>query len=263
MEWALRARQRVRKALNIARAVRVARRNPAIAPLQLLDVGARGGLARKWHVLQRCGYVRPILVEPDSQEAERIRHNYPDANVIPFALGDYDGRGTLNITRVPGRSSLLRPDPCATQAFGEESEHVIERTLEIEVRRYDTLAVESPEAAPQPDFVKLDVQGYELNVLNGLGDILDAVLCIEVETYLVPLYVRQPNFQDVCTFLRTRGFGLVDYRPLGLSSGQINVANAFFCRTTGPNAPHAAAKISLWRELMGVTTHEAFVNRCN
>jgi hypothetical protein len=63
---------------------------------------------------------------------------------------------------------------------------------------------------PRADFLELDVQGSELDVLIGAEATLRTTLGVQVEVEFVPIYVDQPLFADVDRFLRGRGFELFD-----------------------------------------------------
>ena len=54
--------------------------------------------------------------------------------------------------------------------------------------------------------LKIDTQGYELEVLKGAARTLDRIDYILVETSFVPLYEGQANFRDVYAFLTGHGF---------------------------------------------------------
>ena len=59
--------------------------------------------------------------------------------------------------------------------------------------------------------LKIDVQGYELKVLQGATQILDEVRSVLVEIAFQPSYEGQPRFQSVNSFLTLRGFDLVRF----------------------------------------------------
>src|SRR5258707_15700586 len=56
------------------------------------------------------------------------------------------------------------------------------------------------------EFLKLDTQGADLDILRGAGPLLDGCLGVEVEVMFAPLYDGQPLFADVDSYLRSRGF---------------------------------------------------------
>ena len=64
----------------------------------------------------------------------------------------------------------------------------------------------------QPDVLKLDVQGAELDILRGAPVTLAHVLAVECEVEFRPIYVGQPLFADVDTFMRGQGFELLGLR---------------------------------------------------
>jgi hypothetical protein len=62
------------------------------------------------------------------------------------------------------------------------------------------------------DFIKLDVQGYELACLKGAKAALESAAGVEVEVEFQELYAGQPLFPDVDHFLRSAGFVLFGLR---------------------------------------------------
>ena len=81
-----------------------------------------------------------------------------------------------------------------------------ERTVPIPVTTMEQWAKEH--RVERLDFIKLDTQGAELEILRGAGPLLDRCLGIEAEVMFMPLYEGQPVFADVDGFLRSRGFSL-------------------------------------------------------
>jgi hypothetical protein len=62
------------------------------------------------------------------------------------------------------------------------------------------------EQARGADYLKLDVQGAEIDVLRGATEVLKSVLVVQTEVEFVPMYVGQPLFGDVDQALRNAGF---------------------------------------------------------
>jgi hypothetical protein len=59
----------------------------------------------------------------------------------------------------------------------------------------------------------VDVQGFELEVLQGLGSRLDGVIAVELEAQFDEMYRGQATFQHVYEWLFARGFGVLAIRP--------------------------------------------------
>ncbi len=99
-------------------------------------------------------------------------------------------------------SSLFEPNRPLLDLFNNLSELTqVVRTEPIQTRRLDDI----PQCA-EADFLKLDVQGAELDILKGAQKLLDRVVVVNTEVEFVPLYKGQPLFADVDAFLRSRGF---------------------------------------------------------
>jgi hypothetical protein len=88
------------------------------------------------------------------------------------------------------------------------------------------------------DFMKLDIQGGELNALKGADGILDNVLGVEVEVEFSKLYIGQPLFGSIYDFLAERDFEFVDFvnlcrweRNSHLGLGQLVFGDALFIKS--------------------------------
>jgi FkbM family methyltransferase len=125
----------------------------------------------------------------------------PRETHLPWAVGD-GGRHTLHICEAPGMTSLLRPDPRMLAlfhlfpAFGN-----VVATEEIQTRRLDDI-----EEVGAFDFLKMDVQGSELAVLEGAREKLAAAVAVQTEISFLPLYEDQPVFHQIDRELRQQGF---------------------------------------------------------
>ncbi|MEM6491228.1 MAG: FkbM family methyltransferase, partial [Pseudomonadota bacterium] len=118
---------------------------------------------------------------------------------------------------------------------------VVERRP-LETRRLDSFDL------PAPHYMKLDVQGAELEVLEGAGAALDALCVVECEVGFLPLYRGQPLFGDIQRWFAERGFvlhkmielGSRAYRPVSLGgdptrgASQWLWADAVFVRDPRP-----------------------------
>jgi len=135
---------------------------------------------------------------------------------IPLALGNREGEATLYVTKHPMCSSLYPPNEgyLARFALGPEFinlKHIVnlDYTIEIETTTLD--AVCEAENINSVDFLQIDVQGADLQVLEGANRLLEHnVLAIQIEVEFSHLYANQPLFSDVDSFLRKQGFSLFD-----------------------------------------------------
>jgi FkbM family methyltransferase len=149
------------------------------------------------------------------------------ATIRPVALGAAPGRAEFHVAATPDSSSLLQATPdYSTGTPGTEQREIIE----VEVARLDG-ALE-PADVRDPALLKIDVQGAELDVLRGAGDLLPRFAELLVECSFTELYEGQPLAADVIAWLRDRGFRLAG--TFGTStdeSGRCLQADLLFLRS--------------------------------
>jgi FkbM family methyltransferase len=121
------------------------------------------------------------------------------------ALGASPGRETLHVSRDLEASSILAMEERHVRHW-PPSEYVGTET--VEVARLDDFAA-SLVAEGRSLYLKLDVQGYEIEVLRGGEEVLGSVDLVEAELSLVPLYRDGPLYGEVIEHLARRGFGLI------------------------------------------------------
>jgi hypothetical protein len=62
------------------------------------------------------------------------------------------------------------------------------------------------------DFIKIDTQGSELDILHGGDALLDnPIIGLEVEVEFVRMYEEQPLFGDICSYLDKKGYEFIDF----------------------------------------------------
>ena len=93
--------------------------------------------------------------------------------------------------------------------------------------RLDTLY--STRAWLDPILLKVDVQGYELKVLDGAPHLLEQTELVLLETSLFSFSPGMPDFYDVLSYMKQKGFVVYDLynghnRPLDGARAQIDVA---------------------------------------
>ena len=132
-----------------------------ISPGSLVfDVGANEG--RLTETFAELG-ATVVSVEPNPVLAERVRARYGSRNVTveATALGDSPGTATLRLGRDSGHSTV---SPDWQDAVGDGGDERWDGSVEVPVNTLDSLIARHG----MPDFVKIDVEGFEAHVLSGL-----------------------------------------------------------------------------------------------
>jgi FkbM family methyltransferase len=141
--------------------------------------------------------------EGDARQIEKIRTTFGDkATVYPDFLGDGKDHTLYLGDPDSGMTSLLEPDPAMLKFFnGFEGLGTVRGTETVRTRRLDDV-----EDLPAIDFIKMDIQGSELSVLQNGERVLQTCLALQIEVSFMPLYRNQPVFGEVDLWLRARGF---------------------------------------------------------
>lgn len=209
--------------------------------LTIVDVGARGGLSWQWEPFKQL--ITSVLVEPDPAEAAALVEKLQSeglraVKVIPKGLGARNGTAELNLLQNPECSSILEPNHRWLARFPEADRFTTKKRIPIELSTLDSELAAL--GVTQCDFLKLDVQGYELEVLAGASATVRECLVLEAETSFNEIYKAQPLFTQIDSALRPLGFSLIDLEriwwrrakvPPAISTrGQIIWANALYLR---------------------------------
>lgn len=177
----------------------------------VLDIGAnRGQFGQE---LRRGGYHGSILsVEPLTAAYQRLSARAGQDErwqALQCAVGEASGRAVLHVSANSASSSLL-PMLRAHEEAAPETRYV--GSEEVSVRRLDEILSEaSPRHAPT--YAKIDVQGFELDVLRGAGTFLESLTAIQLELSLAPLYEGSPSAVEVDAFVREAGYQLAGIEP--------------------------------------------------
>jgi FkbM family methyltransferase len=140
--------------------------------------------------------------EPQGAALARLEKSKgPRERYLPYALGDGSER-TLNICELEGMTSLLVPDPAHLALFNLfPIWGTVKSQIPVTTRKLDDIA-----EIAHLDFLKMDIQGTECEVLaHGRGKLAESVV-IQTEVSFVPLYQGQPVFGEMDLALRELGF---------------------------------------------------------
>lgn len=170
-----------------------------------LDVGANDGtLARG---VRRMGYQgRMVSFEPNPAEYQNVvalASGDPEWAVEWCALGSVSGTASLNVTGSNSVfSSLLTPTKAPP----------VTSVVEVPLHRLDDIWSKFVKEGDRV-FLKTDTQGFDMQVLTGLGERLRDVCGIQIELNIVKLYENSPHYLDVIAFLEANGFSVLELRP--------------------------------------------------
>ncbi|MGD1843872.1 MAG: FkbM family methyltransferase [Salibacteraceae bacterium] len=205
----------------------------------VLDIGGNSGQFATH--LRKMGYRGKIIsCEPLSKVFAQLKANAqadPLWEVHHVAIGREPGESTINISENTYSSSLLGMHT-THQSAAETSRYIDQETIKVVPLR----EVLPPELRQKHRsvFLKVDVQGFEREVIEGALQELPDITLVELELSMVPLYENGPLYQELINRMDELNFSLFnmasefrdpkDYRILQMNG-------LFLNRSKDPSAP--------------------------
>ncbi len=187
-----------------------------------LDVGAQGGFnsdnffPKKYNI-----FFEDILIEPIKEEAEKLSKK---KFIINKGLWSKEEKKKLFIldNRL-GSSSMYEPDESFFSLHNikdkDFKDYKVTRTVEIEC---DTLSNQLAKLSiSNLDYLKIDTQGAELEILKGIGDYRP--LLLKIEAHFFSMYKNVPDWHSLISYLYELNYVLVDWKGIGNHSTRIPV----------------------------------------
>jgi FkbM family methyltransferase len=205
------ARRRIALGKNCANDVGAILSGDAIV---LLDVGASGGVIPRWSPYR--ANIDFIGVEPDARSVS-VLLNSPESKlfrsyeIVPFGAWNRTGAVRISFTRKPMCSSHFAPNIQFLSRFQEVERFDIVGSTNVECRTVDDLLSGTGKSV---DFIKLDLEGGELAVLEGATKSIERCMGFHVEVCFQSIRDSQPLFGDIKNFLQLRGIEFVDFVAL-------------------------------------------------
>jgi FkbM family methyltransferase len=184
-------------------------------PLSVVDVGAAsmGEGTDSYAALAADPGVRVVGFEPNADACAARNAAAPAHHrFLPYFIGD-GTRRTFHLCANPLTSSLYRPNERLLSLFHNLPLPVVGEE-KVDTRRLDDL-----DMIEGCDFLKIDVQGAELDVLKGARQRLASCLVVHTEVEFVEMYEGQALFGDIDVFLR--GEGMMFHRLVAPFSRQL------------------------------------------
>jgi len=184
-------------------------------PIVFLDGGATGSTMEEQFAGWPASSWKVFGFDPHPDADLSVDHA-ANVQMIRTALGPERGRLHLYHTTSEGGTSGYRPNT----EYLKHLKHGSSRSLadlmsvvsESDVEMIDLDSWRRELDIPPFDFIKLNVQGAELDILKGAPETLAGSLGVQCEVSFVPLYLDAPSFRDVDAFLDLAGFTFFDLR---------------------------------------------------
>ena len=179
--------------------------------LGFVDVGVRDGIHPV--VAPVAGLTSALAFEPDQTECARLRKLYASFKswkevwIEPSALYESNGTRTLHITSASTNSSLRPVHGPFVERYEMDKFKPVDKE-EVATRTLDDVLATQYVSHPQlGEFIKLDTQGTEFEILMGARKTLtDRTVALLVEVWYCQTYDGQKLFSDIEILLRSLGF---------------------------------------------------------
>lgn len=165
----------------------------------VLDIGANDG--RYATEIREAGWEGKIVsFEPQPAVFERLKERMArdsDWSGYQIGLGSADSTLTLNAYGLDVLSSFLKK---------REDDQTVRR-IDVPVNRPEAILDDILGDRKRP-FVKIDTQGFEMEIIRGFGPRVKDVVGWQIELSVEPLYEGQPMIEEVISNMRSNGFSL-------------------------------------------------------
>jgi FkbM family methyltransferase len=192
----------------------------------VIDVGANVGQTID---LMRRTFSKPIIYsfEPNPDLVQALRNRYEIGGVVveSVALGNSEGTATFYQSENSELSSLLEPDRHKENPFAATK---LRTQLSVAVTRLDSWLKKRP--LKKIDILKIDTQGFDLEVLRGASAAFDAriVEMVLIEVNFLNFYKGQSAFGDIVQFMKDKGYGLLALYEIARVHACVGWATACF-----------------------------------
>jgi FkbM family methyltransferase len=211
----------------------------------VIDVGANRG--QYGEMLRRIGFRgRIVSFEPVSssfEELQRCARQRSDWQVQQCGLGSQTGELMINVAPVSQLSSFRTPSAFFRERF--EAIGAFEQTETVAVRRLDDVFAEAVAGIVAPRvFLKMDTQGYDLEVLAGAPHSLAQVVGLQSELSVVALYEGMPDCVASLAALRELGFQPTGFFPVSREKHGLGLVEFDCVMQRSPRG--ASSAVSAW-----------------
>jgi FkbM family methyltransferase len=174
--------------------------------LYVIDIGAAsmGEGTDPYAALTRQPGTHVTGFEPNAAACEARNAGAPPTHTfLPYFIGD-GAKRKFHACANPLTSSLYAPNKALLDLFQRLDLPQV-GSEEVQTRRLDAVF------DGDVDYLKIDVQGAELDVIRGAAKALSRAVLVHTEVEFVPMYQDQPLFGDIDVELRRHGYLLHNF----------------------------------------------------
>jgi FkbM family methyltransferase len=213
--------------------------------LVMMDIGARGGLDEDF--LAAAWATKAVGFEPDVGECQRLNAlpavPWRETKYLPTAISSEAGLGTLKIPHNTVGASLLRHNEAMIPMFGHPELHQVQDSVVVSTITLDKAMDELQ--LTHIDYLKLDVEGAELDVLSAGEKALGTASAIKVECSFLEQRKGQPLIWEVADVLRKSGYVCAEVRDIHYWRRRPIPAHPYVARHVMPYSRGIAAQCDL------------------
>ena len=181
-------------------------------PINYFDIGSRGGFQKDLFPIAFA--VNAVGFEPEIIALEKLKkksnETWLTSNFLPFGISGRGGLRNLYITRDPVSSSLLKHNLELGAKFKKPQFFELDRVEKVQTRTLKEGLISANTGTI--DYLKIDIEGAELEVFKSSSSLLNDVLAIKTEVSFVEFRKDQPLASDVDSCLSRLGFILMDFQ---------------------------------------------------
>jgi FkbM family methyltransferase len=182
----------------------------------VIDVGANHGQYRNF-LRTEVEYDGPIFsfepVKALNDLLVKAATDDPNWHIHHCALGRVDGETTINVMRDDQFTSILQPK--ATGLKDYDIKNSVKEVQSVALKRLETVIANIPELASSRNlYLKIDTQGFDLEVFGGAGAALEQVVALQSEVSMLPLYQGMPDYKVSIAAYNEGGFEISGLFPI-------------------------------------------------
>lgn len=190
----------------------------------VLDVGANEGQYAL--DLRQSGFTGHIFSFEPIEELyaglKKLSEDDPKWMVFPYALGSTNGEEQINVLEASSFSSLLKTNEYAHERFGPKV--TVRETREVQVKRLDSILEEILENIPKPRiYLKMDTQGYDLEVFEGVGEAIEYFVGLQSEISFLAIYDEMPDLSKTLAAYESKGFEVTGFFPVSFDKASLSL----------------------------------------